>query len=264
VAVLRLPRERMIGSGIAASLVHEVGHQAAALLDLLPSLRLELSARRRWCAPEDDLAWQLWERWISEIAADFWAVAKVGIAATQGLMNVVSLPRAFVFRIVREDPHPFPGIRVLLSAAAGDLLYPDPQWRLLAALWDSFYPTASLDPARRAIVDALRRTLPEFVRLLAGHRVAALRGLPLARAFDLAGRRPERLREIWRMSGRGVTTLQTLPPTLAFAVLGQAKQNRMLSPERESTLLAELLTRWGLRRAMAGQPMRSAPRALAA
>jgi hypothetical protein len=264
VAVLRLPRERMIGSGIASSLVHETGHQAAALLDLLPSLRLELSARRRWCAAEDDMAWQLWERWISEIAADFWAVAKVGIAATQGLMNVVSLPRAFVFRIIREDPHPFPGIRVPLSAAAGDLLYPDPQWKLLVALWDSFYPTASLDPTRRAIVGALRRTLPEFVRLMAGHRVAALRGLPLARAFNLDERQAERLRRIWRMSGRGVTTLQSLTPTLAFAVLGQARQDRRLSPERESTLLAELLTRWGLRRAMADQPMRSAPRALAA
>ena len=33
VAIVRMPRERMIGSGIASSLVHEVGHQAAALLD---------------------------------------------------------------------------------------------------------------------------------------------------------------------------------------------------------------------------------------
>jgi len=38
-AVIRVRRERMVGSGIAASLVHEVGHQAAALLDLVTSLR---------------------------------------------------------------------------------------------------------------------------------------------------------------------------------------------------------------------------------
>ena len=36
---IRVPRERMVGSGIASSLVHEVGHQAAALLDLVTSLR---------------------------------------------------------------------------------------------------------------------------------------------------------------------------------------------------------------------------------
>ncbi len=264
VAVVRMPRERMIGSGIASSLVHEVGHQAASLLDLLPSLRLELSARRRVSDPADEVAWQLWERWISEIAADFWAVAKVGVAATQGLMNVVSLPRAFVFRIIREDPHPFPWIRVKLSAAAGEFLYPDPQWKLLSALWDSFYPTATLDPARRAVLAALAHTMPEFVRILAGHRVPALAGLPLARAFDIAGRRPERLRRIWGNSARSITALQSLEPTLAFAVLGQAKQDRRLTPERESRLLAELLTRWGLRRALGEQPARSTPRAMAA
>ncbi|HET8798784.1 MAG TPA: hypothetical protein VFO89_13910, partial [Thermoanaerobaculia bacterium] len=201
VAVIRLPRERMIGSGIASSLVHETGHQAAALIDLLPSLRLAIATHRRNSGGADDNAWQLWERWISEIAADFWAVAKVGVAATQGLMNVVSLPRAFVFRIVREDPHPFPWIRVKLSAAAGDLLFPDPQWKQLASLWDSFYPTTSLDPPRRALIEALGRTLPSFVRLLAGHRVPSLGGLPLAKAFDLAARRPARLRALWRSTG---------------------------------------------------------------
>ena len=50
VAIIRVPRERMIGTGIASSLVHEVGHQAAALLDLVDSLRPALrgdAARRR-------------------------------------------------------------------------------------------------------------------------------------------------------------------------------------------------------------------------
>ena len=47
VGIIRVPRERMIGSGIASSLVHEVGHQAAALLDLVDSLRPELQARQQ-------------------------------------------------------------------------------------------------------------------------------------------------------------------------------------------------------------------------
>src|SRR5712691_65427 len=69
VAVIRIPRERMIGHGIASSLVHEVGHQAAALLGLVESLRpLLQEVQRRAPAPER-LAWQLWERWISEIVA---------------------------------------------------------------------------------------------------------------------------------------------------------------------------------------------------
>src|SRR5688572_24024062 len=134
VAIIRVPRERMVGSGIAASLVHEVGHQAAALLDLVDVLRPAL-ARRAQGAGELEPAWRMWERWISEIVADFWSVGRVGVTSTTGLMAVVSLPRAFVFRIDTEDPHPTPWLRMVLSAAIGAALYPDPQWARLTALW---------------------------------------------------------------------------------------------------------------------------------
>ncbi|MGB7949203.1 MAG: hypothetical protein WCH75_16065, partial [Candidatus Binatia bacterium] len=105
VAVIRVPRERMVGSGIASSLVHEVGHQAAALLDLVASMQSGLRALQKGTGP-DRLAWRLFERWISEIIADFWSVARIGIGSTLGLIGVVSLPRPFVFRLSLDDPHP--------------------------------------------------------------------------------------------------------------------------------------------------------------
>jgi len=265
VAIVRVPRERMIGSGIASSLVHEVGHQGAALLDLLPPLRVELQARQRTSEQPHRIAWELYERWISEIAADFWSVAKVGIAATQGLLGVCSLPRAFVFRIAGDDPHPFPWIRVKLSAGFGKLLYPDPQWELLDSLWESFYPRAGLEPERLRVIAALDETMPQFLRILIGHRPAALRGQPLVRAFDVAARRPDRLRQIFRVSRGRASALQSLEPTVAFAVLGQAKQDRALSPERESSIVAALLTRWGFQRSLRRSPnAKTIPRALAA
>ncbi|MEA2571223.1 MAG: hypothetical protein QOI24_3224 [Acidobacteriota bacterium] len=250
VAVIRMPRERMLGSGVASSLVHEVGHQAAALLDLLPRLRAELQAEQRQSPTAQLVAWQLWERWISEIAADFWSVGKLGIAATQGLINVVSLPRAIVFRLDTEDPHPFPWIRVKLSAAAGAMLHPDPQWARMIAMWESFYPRTGLDPQRLQIIAALEATMPEFLRLLAAHRPATMKGRPFASAFELAERTPARLRRIFRESRPLVDGLQSLSPTLALAVLGQAKQDRLLTPERESRTVAQLLTRWALARSL--------------
>ena len=85
VAIIRIPRERMVGHGIASSLVHEVGHQGAALLGLVESLRPALArAGRPAAAPRERSAWQLWGRWISEIVADFWSVASLGIASTLG------------------------------------------------------------------------------------------------------------------------------------------------------------------------------------
>ena len=124
VAVIRIPRERMVGSGIGSSLIHEVGHQAAALLDLINSLRPIL--KQKQLSSRTPGAWVLWERWISEIVADFWSVAKLGISSTIGLMAVVSLPRAFVFRIALDDPHPFPWIRVKLSCAMGSRVISSP------------------------------------------------------------------------------------------------------------------------------------------
>ena len=158
VAIVQVPRERMVGSGIASSLVHEVGHQASVLLDLAPSLRPVL--RGLQSGGGEAIAWQYWERWISEILADLWSVAKVGVAGTMGLMGVVSLPRPFVFRIDLDDPHPAPWIRVKLSAALGEALYPDAQWGSLAAIWDTLYPKAGLSEDRCRLLTILERSMP--------------------------------------------------------------------------------------------------------
>lgn len=42
-------------------------------------------------------------------------------------MGVVSLPAWFVFRLNGDDPPPMPWVRVKLSCALGDALYPHPQ-----------------------------------------------------------------------------------------------------------------------------------------
>jgi hypothetical protein len=41
--------------------------------------------------------------------------------------GVVSLPIWFVFRINADDPRPMPWLRVRLSCALGNTLYPHPQ-----------------------------------------------------------------------------------------------------------------------------------------
>lgn len=248
VAVIRIPRERMVGSGIGSSLIHEVGHQGAALLDLINSLRpvlkqKQLSSRRPG-------AWILWERWISEIVADFWSVAKLGISSTVGLMAVVSLPRAFVFRVTLDDPHPFPWIRVKLSCAIGAALYPHPQWQRFSELWESFYPRAGLEHSKLAIIQSLEQEMSEFVELLTRHRPAKLRGNSLAEAVTSPDRRPERLAAYWNEWQARPERMRRAPPALAIAVLGQARANGKLTPALESRLLGYLLTWWALARTL--------------
>lgn len=244
VAIIRVPRERMIGSGIASSLVHEVGHQGAAILDLVNSIRPGLKGLQKG---QGKTAWLCWERWISEIVADFWSVARLGITSTLGLMSVVSLPRPFVFRVSLDDPHPLPWIRVKLSCAIGEALYPHPQWQRLTQIWESLYPMAGLDEERRRLIMALEESVPGFIGLLAHHRPRTLHGRSLKEVMAEAERQPSRLVEHYKSWRAAPGRIRLAPPTLAFAVIGQARFDGKISPEEEIKMLADLLTDWALR-----------------
>jgi hypothetical protein len=248
-SIIRIPRERMIGFGIASSLVHETGHQAAALLGLVESLRAALQARARL---DPAPAWLLFERWISEIIADFWAVAKVGVASTLGLMGIVSLPRAFVFRVSADDPHPIPWIRVKLSCAIGDALYPDPQWRQVAALWDQLYPASGLDQAQAQIIGEAERMIAPVAALIAAHRPPALRGQSLREAVAIPSRAPQRLSVRHEQWVARPELMRDAAPTLVFAVFGRARITGRLSPEQEDRQLGALINLWALQTTPSG------------
>lgn len=245
VAIIKVPRERMVGSGIASSLVHEVGHQAAALLDLVESIRPVLDAKVKENVAEQE-AWQLWKRWISEIVADFWSIARVGVASTLGLIGVVSLPRAFVFRLNVDDPHPTPWIRVKLSAAIGQALYPQPAWDDLTRLWEAYYPLGRVTETQQRLLRLLEKTIPAMVTVLVNHRPSALRGRTLVEALEPAERQPARLRVLlhrWRNSPR---EMYEASPTMVFAAIGQGRVDDRITPEEESVVVGKLLNHWAL------------------
>ena len=250
VAIVRVPRERMVGHGIASSLIHEVGHQGAALLCLVESLKPVLQDVQRRLGPREAGAWRCWERWISEIVADFWSVGKLGIGSTLGLIGVVSLPTWFVFRPSGDDPHPIPWVRVQLSCAIGDTLYPHPQWAELARLWSVLYPPEGLAEEYRDLLGQLRATMPALAELLANHRPPALGGLSLRDVMPTQERRPERLLELHRTWRGSLPAMAEAPPSLLFAVLGQARAAGAITPQAESRVLVNLLRHWALRSAL--------------
>jgi hypothetical protein len=165
-------------------------------------------------------------------------------------MAVVSLPRAFVFRIAPDDPHPFPWMRVKLSCALGGALFPDPQWQRLSGMWDSFYPTDWLREPRLSLLSALQETMPEMIHRLIHHRPAALRGLTVPQALAVPNRMPGRLRALWSEWCAQPAQMRAAKPSLAFAVIGQARADETISARKESHCLGHLLTLWALRDAM--------------
>lgn len=248
VAVIQVPRERLIGSGIASSIVHEVGHQGAALLNLVDSVKASVSERK--AQGQDVFAWELLDRWISEILSDFWAMAQLGIGATLGLMNVVSLPSYFVFRIGTDGPHPFPWIRVKISIAVGRALFPHLQWKYLEKTWESLYPVRKQKATTRQTVQALERILPSFADLVVNHQPDSLRGQALKDVFPVKERQPVHLQKLYKRWKYAPRLMEAAPPTLAFAVLGQAKSDGNITTVEEVYLLRRMLTHWALLRTM--------------
>jgi hypothetical protein len=245
-AIIRIPRERMIGFGIASSLVHEVGHQVAAMLGLVESLRPALQRMQERAPATERPAWAYWERTVSESVADLHGVARVGIAATLGLIGTVSLPARFVFRIVPDDPHPSPWIRVLLSCAMGQALYPHRQWAELAATWRAMYPPDALDAAPRRALDNLQVSLPRYVDLLVSHSTPAMRGRSLREILASPDRNPATLLAGFKAWQARPGLIEEVSPTLAFAALGRARITGTLNPGAEDRLLGRLITHWAL------------------
>ncbi|MBC7826263.1 MAG: hypothetical protein H7122_00850 [Chitinophagaceae bacterium] len=243
VSIIQVPRERMVGSGIAASVIHEAGHQGAALLNLVASLRNAIVKKER-SDPLNNTAWSLYNLWISEIIADVWAMGHLGIGATLGLMGVVSLPEYFMFRIKTDDPHPFPWIRVRLSIAFGKYFYPHPQWDQLFQLWHRLYPTEQLSEEQKKILRVLEQTIPAFIRLLAHHRNKELNDLELKEIFPLRQRQPPQLQHFFSHWKNNNDEMRLSSPSLVFAVIAQAKADKKISEETECRLLEKMLAQW--------------------
>lgn len=247
VAVIQMPRERMVGSGIAASLIHEVGHQAAESLELTKDIRNVLAKKQTHDLENKD-AWKHYERWISEIMADCWAVGHLGICATLGLMGVVALPRYFQFRLDLNDPHPAPYVRVKLSCAFGRALFPHRQWDRIWNLWQLFYPADELPENKIELLNELEAEEENFVKLVLQHKPFSLNGMQITDILPFVQRQPTQLQQLFRQWKADSSLIERAPPTLVFAVLGQAKFDQAINADEENSFLTQQLRNWAYNR----------------
>jgi hypothetical protein len=247
VAVIQIPRERMVGSGIASSLIHEVGHQAAESMELTKGIRIALGKKMTF-ATKNKLAWKHYERWISEILADCWAMGHLGISATLGLMGVVTLPKYFQFRLDLDDPHPAPYVRVKLSCAFGKALFPHLQWEKVWQMWQIFYPTDDLPADKKVILSMLDEEEKNFVQLVLSYTSATLKGKQLAQIFPYAQRQPIMLQHLFQEWKKNKDLIENAAPTMVFAVLGQAKFDQQINAVEENKLLTQQLRNWAYKR----------------
>lgn len=250
VAIIQIPRERLVGSGIAASIIHEVGHQGSTELRLKESIGLEIEKVMQHSAEAiHQQAWDYYRRCLSEILSDFWAMTHLGICATTGLMAVMSLPEIFLFKVNREDPHPFPWFRVMLSIAFGTHLFPNKQWNDIRQLWHSLYDTTHISEEHKTFTNTLLQLAPSFVSLVCNHESELLKGHKLVDIFNYKDRRPQQLNQYFDSWKQSPKMIFKATPSLVFAVIGQAKWDKKISVKQECEILTKLLKHWALSRA---------------
>ena len=169
----------------------------------------------------------------------------------------------------RRRPAPVPWIRVRLSCALGNALYPDPQWAELRGLWRALYPLGRAPAAMRRPLDRLEAEIPASRALPARSPAArAARARGSATRCACRSRRRHALLARFAAWRDDPAALPHAPPALAFAVLGQARAAGLITPERESAVLGDCSPRGrcaaaSTRRCLCARPPSTVPLAIA-
>jgi hypothetical protein len=218
------------------ALVHEGGHQAAAILgwneELGDALYGSVSGAGAGLA-------RIWAGWASEIAADAVAFVHTGYAAVAGLHDVLAGDPAALFRYLPGDPHPIAYIRVLLGVAACRRFYGAGPWDDLAEAWREAYPLDGAGPAVRAFVERSEPLLPRIVEASLCAPMRAFGGRSLAALVDPDRVRPQALLRLADQVGPALFTSPHWVFTEALRLLALTGYQVATAPERAREILTK-------------------------
>lgn len=202
VAAIKVTRHNLLQP---TALVHEAGHQVAAIVGWNDELAATLAQSLQRQGASADLA-DIWAGWASEIAADAFSFVHTGFASVAALHDVLDGDPAQVFRHLQGDPHPISYLRVLLGVQMCRHFYGEGPWDTLALSWTGTHRLERAAPETRVIaVDSLA-LLDAVVRLAIDTPMRAFQGRAL-RAIVMPERvSPAALNELGARIGNALFT----------------------------------------------------------
>ncbi|WP_045221968.1 hypothetical protein [Desulfonatronum thioautotrophicum] len=230
----------------STSLIHEAGHQLAHIVGWNEELAAAIS---RHLASEAADVRDAWASWASEIAADAFAFAHAGYAATAGLHDVLSGEETFVFHYRRGDPHPVSYIRVLLGTEMCTRFYGAGPWDDLSRAWTINYSLKNANPEVRELLKRSLPLLPTIVEVSLRTPMRAFGGRTLAALVDPERVKPEALANLERQGGSGLYTSLHFIWTECLRLLALSGFQSITMPERIEEVLKQQ-ERWMLRLGM--------------
>ncbi len=217
------------------AIVHETGHQVAALLGWNEELASRLE---QTLAPSGPEVARIWGRWASEVAADAYGFVNVGFAAVAALSDVVGGSPSQVFAYNPAGVHPISYLRVLLGYAMARRIYGRGVWDDLEFAWRVRYARELQPEAVRPLLAALERTIPDVVELSLLKPMRCFGDRSLADRIDPALVSPEALQ---RLEAEAGPALMTSPHWLAkecLRLIGLTGYRFAAAPERADDLVA--------------------------
>lgn len=233
VAAIKITHQNLLRN---TALIHEAGHQAAAVVgwneELAARLAAGLTGAPTGVAGE-------WASWASEIAADAFAFVHTGYAALAALHDVVAAEEAAVFRHTPGDPHPISYIRVLLGVEMCRQFYGDGPWDELEQAWEALYSLRKAPGDTRALLEGSIGLLPDIVRITLREPMRAFDGRPLAAMINPDRVRPEALLAMERQLGAALYTSMHWVWTEALRLLALTGFRIATTPEEKMESFAQ-------------------------
>ncbi|HEU4780963.1 MAG TPA: hypothetical protein VFS58_13855 [Steroidobacteraceae bacterium] len=228
--LIQIPYGRLQEKLQLTSLLHEVGHEAAGRLALLPPMRAAITTELTQHGTSSAVV-ELFVHWLSEIAADLWSFLASGVAHAATLREILALPAEHAFRLSMQVPHPPPYLRALLGFQLCRDTWGAGPWDAWEDQWLANYPREDCPPTTHDLFDAARAALPQVSHILLRARYKTIGGRRLAQLFDLEALAPLSLSRHAKdlAAGRGISS--RLPACAHLAVFRYARDRDILSED---------------------------------
>ena len=203
VAAIKVTRHNLLRP---TALIHEAGHQVAAIVGWNEELGAALAHGLQSDAGASAELAAMWASWASEIAADAFAFAHTGFASVAALHDVLDGDSASVFRYLAGDPHPISYVRVLLGVEMCRAFYGNGPWDAMALAWSGVHRLQAAPAETRAIVQNSLGLLKAVVQIALATPLRAFAGRTLASLIAPERVSPAALRELEGRLGNALFT----------------------------------------------------------
>lgn len=236
IALVQIPFSRLREKHTLTSLVHEVGHQGLARMELVRAIPAAFDEALARIGADPRLR-RIASLWASELGPDFWTFCACGVAQPSSARELLAMPISIATRVSETDPHPPPVLRVLASFDWCRHAWGVGPWDDWEGEWLELYPL--VDPF---LIEA-KKVLPVLTKTLFGARFRATGGRRLPELFDLDAVEPKGLAARMRGLGVDAPAFWELRPTHQLSVFRAVRDTGRYSPEQ----VDRNMTKWLLR-----------------